>query len=58
MKSLGINIGSCGVDTIRLRPMLIFEECHGKVSEASRKKMSANVDVVAVLMQAFEKAFA
>ncbi|PLB45216.1 4-aminobutyrate aminotransferase [Aspergillus steynii IBT 23096] len=28
MRSLGINIGSCGVSTIRLRPMLIFKECH------------------------------
>lgn len=28
MKTLGINIGSCGVATIRLRPMLIFEESH------------------------------
>ncbi|OGM46990.1 hypothetical protein ABOM_004443, partial [Aspergillus bombycis] len=28
MRSLGINIGSCGVSTIRLRPMLIFREEH------------------------------
>jgi 4-aminobutyrate aminotransferase/(S)-3-amino-2-methylpropionate transaminase len=28
MRELGINIGSCGVQTIRLRPMLIFEESH------------------------------
>ncbi|KIV91209.1 4-aminobutyrate aminotransferase [Exophiala mesophila] len=26
MKSLGVNIGTCGKDTVRLRPMLIFEE--------------------------------
>lgn len=28
MRELGINIGSCGVQTVRLRPMLIFEESH------------------------------
>ncbi|KAA8643611.1 hypothetical protein EYZ11_006962 [Aspergillus tanneri] len=28
MRTLGINIGSCGISTIRLRPMLIFEEAH------------------------------
>ncbi|KAJ5472385.1 Pyridoxal phosphate-dependent transferasemajor regionsubdomain 2 [Penicillium desertorum] len=28
MRELGINIGSCGVQTVRLRPMLIFEEDH------------------------------
>ena len=30
MKALGINIGTCGVQTVRLRPMLIFEEGHSK----------------------------
>lgn len=30
MKRLGVNIGACGKETIRLRPMLIFEEAHGK----------------------------
>ncbi|KAJ6178290.1 hypothetical protein N7519_008751 [Penicillium mononematosum] len=28
MRELGINIGSCGVQTVRLGPMLIFEEAH------------------------------
>ncbi|KAJ4864018.1 aminotransferase class-III domain-containing protein [Trichoderma breve] len=28
MKSLGVNIGTCGTQTVRLRPMLIFEEAH------------------------------
>ncbi|KAF7586083.1 4-aminobutyrate transaminase [Aspergillus hancockii] len=28
IRNLGINIGSCGVSTIRLRPMLIFTEEH------------------------------
>jgi 4-aminobutyrate aminotransferase/(S)-3-amino-2-methylpropionate transaminase len=28
MRELGINIGSCGVRTIRLRPMLVFKETH------------------------------
>lgn len=28
MRELGINIGSCGVQTVRLRPMPIFEEAH------------------------------
>ena len=32
MKGLGINIGTCGVHTVRLRPMLIFEESHSKCS--------------------------
>jgi 4-aminobutyrate aminotransferase/(S)-3-amino-2-methylpropionate transaminase len=30
MKSLGVNIGTCGVNTVRLRPMLIFEESHSE----------------------------
>lgn len=30
MKRLGVNIGACGKETIRLRPMLIFEESHSK----------------------------
>lgn len=28
MRSTGINIGNCGISTIRLRPMLVFEERH------------------------------
>ncbi|SPN99869.1 probable UGA1 - 4-aminobutyrate aminotransferase (GABA transaminase) [Cephalotrichum gorgonifer] len=28
IKKLGVNIGTCGVHTVRLRPMLIFEEAH------------------------------
>jgi 4-aminobutyrate aminotransferase/(S)-3-amino-2-methylpropionate transaminase len=28
IRELGINIGSCGVQTVRLRPMLIFEEIY------------------------------
>ncbi|TDZ32574.1 4-aminobutyrate aminotransferase [Colletotrichum spinosum] len=28
MKRLGVNIGACGKETIRLRPMLIFDESH------------------------------
>ncbi|KAH1304437.1 hypothetical protein KXW65_002883 [Aspergillus fumigatus] len=28
MRNVGINVGSCGVSTIRLRPMLIFGEEH------------------------------
>ncbi|EHK41949.1 uncharacterized protein TrAtP1_011608 [Trichoderma atroviride] len=28
MKTLGVNIGTCGVRTVRLRPMLVFEEAH------------------------------
>lgn len=28
MRNVGINIGSCGVSTIRLRPMLVFGEEH------------------------------
>jgi len=38
MKSLGINIGSCGTNTIRLRPMLIFEEAHVLILIAAFKK--------------------
>lgn len=30
MKRDGVNIGTCGVRTVRLRPMLIFEESHSK----------------------------
>jgi 4-aminobutyrate aminotransferase-like enzyme len=29
MKRLGVNVGTCGVQTVRLRPMLIFDEAHG-----------------------------
>ncbi|EGY23133.1 hypothetical protein VD0002_g7986 [Verticillium dahliae] len=28
MKQIGVNIGTCGVRTVRLRPMLVFEEAH------------------------------
>jgi hypothetical protein len=31
MKRVGINIGTCGKNTVRLRPMLIFEEAHGQL---------------------------
>lgn len=30
MRKLGVNIGTCGINTVRLRPMLIFEESHSK----------------------------
>lgn len=30
MKKRGVNIGTCGISTVRLRPMLIFDETHGK----------------------------
>ena len=29
MKRLGVNIGSCGKEAVRLRPMLVFDEQHG-----------------------------
>ncbi|KAF4120798.1 4-aminobutyrate aminotransferase / (S)-3-amino-2-methylpropionate transaminase [Geosmithia morbida] len=32
MKKLGVNVGTCGVQTVRLRPMLIFEEAHSMFS--------------------------
>lgn len=28
MRAIGVNIGTCGTHTVRLRPMLIFEEAH------------------------------
>lgn len=28
MKAIGVNIGTCGTRTVRLRPMLVFEETH------------------------------
>jgi hypothetical protein len=39
MKTLGVNIGTCGVRTVRLRPMLVFEEAHSK---SSHKKFRIN----------------
>ncbi|PKS08202.1 hypothetical protein jhhlp_005478 [Lomentospora prolificans] len=30
LKRRGVNIGTCGIRTVRLRPMLIFEEKHGE----------------------------
>lgn len=30
MKQLGVNIGTCGVQTVRLRPMLSFDESYGE----------------------------
>lgn len=30
MKQLGVNVGTCGTSTLRLRPMLIFEESHSE----------------------------
>lgn len=34
MKRAAVNIGTCGTRTVRLRPMLIFEEAHGKLRPA------------------------
>lgn len=31
MKKRSVNIGTCGVQTVRLRPMLIFDETHSKI---------------------------
>lgn len=31
MKAFGVNIGACGVQTVRLRPMLVFEEKHADI---------------------------
>jgi 4-aminobutyrate aminotransferase/(S)-3-amino-2-methylpropionate transaminase len=31
-KTVGINIGGCGVAAVRLRPMLIFQKHHGKLT--------------------------
>lgn len=31
MKKFGVNIGACGVQTVRLRPMLVFEEKHADI---------------------------
>lgn len=28
MRAIGVNIGTCGKNTVRLRPMLIFQEEH------------------------------
>ncbi len=32
MKKNGVNMGLCGVSGVRLRPMLTFEETHGKLT--------------------------
>ncbi|KFA75669.1 hypothetical protein S40288_08578, partial [Stachybotrys chartarum IBT 40288] len=34
MKRLGVNIGTCGTNTVRLRPMLIFDETHGNMTNS------------------------
>lgn len=31
-KAMGLNIGGCGEQSIRLRPMLVFQKRHGKFS--------------------------
>lgn len=31
MKAIGVNVGTCGTRTVRLRPMLIFDESHSKL---------------------------
>ena len=36
MKQEGVIMGTCGTSSIRLRPMLIFEEKHGKLHPSSR----------------------
>lgn len=38
MKTLGVNIGTCGVRTVRLRPMLVFEEAHSEFPAAPTKQ--------------------
>lgn len=30
MKAIGVNVGTCGTRTVRLRPMLIFDDSHSK----------------------------
>lgn len=33
MKREAVQMGTCGTHTVRLRPMLIFEEAHSKFNE-------------------------
>lgn len=42
MKELGVNVGTCGVQTVRLRPMLIFEESHSKCPVSLFTKLATN----------------
>lgn len=32
MKAIGVNVGTCGTRTVRLRPMLIFDETHSTLA--------------------------
>ncbi|GAA6024636.1 hypothetical protein JCM10207_003906 [Rhodosporidiobolus poonsookiae] len=38
MRNAGVNVGGCGAQTVRLRPMLIFEESHADVFLSAARK--------------------
>ncbi|KAF2019917.1 4-aminobutyrate aminotransferase [Aaosphaeria arxii CBS 175.79] len=43
MKTLGVNIGTCGSQTVRLRPMLIFDESHIPILISTLDKALASI---------------
>ncbi|CAH0038053.1 unnamed protein product [Clonostachys solani] len=46
MKKLYVNIGTCGVNTVRLRPMLIFEESHIPTLLAALEKVIESMSLI------------
>ncbi|KAK0384264.1 hypothetical protein NLU13_8352 [Sarocladium strictum] len=43
MKRLGVNVGTCGVHTVRLRPMLIFDESHIPILLSAMEKVISSL---------------
>lgn len=43
MKLEGVNVGGCGSQSVRLRPMLIFEKQHADIFLAATKKVIQNL---------------
>ncbi|KAL8352595.1 hypothetical protein RB601_002759 [Gaeumannomyces tritici] len=43
MRQLGVNIGTCGLQTVRLRPMLIFDESHIPILISAMDKTLASL---------------
>ncbi|KAH8885260.1 4-aminobutyrate aminotransferase [Thozetella sp. PMI_491] len=43
MKQQGVNIGTCGIETVRLRPMLIFEESHVPILVSTFKNVLSSL---------------
>lgn len=57
-KTMGINLGGSGVASVRLRPMLVFQQHHGKsnvLSVINASKFDTNDAIADLLLETLEK---